>query len=172
MSIEIPAPAIEIPSWLSTYVATVVARLGLQQWEIDIKLAYCLYGGPDTLASCSQIPNLNSAILTFRADVEDTPRWHRIVIHELLHVAHARVDDTVETVIIPSVPYEEQQMGRRSYNAAMEAYTDQLSRVLAEALSEALAQITEQDDHGDGKAASGGARAHHRAPKRSAQAAN
>lgn len=155
MSIEIPAPAIEIPTWLSTYVSAVADRLGLQSWEIEIKLAYCLLGGPETLATCSQIPNLNSAILTFRADVENNPRWRRIIIHELLHVSHARTDDTVETVIIPSLPYEEQQMARRSYSAAMESFIDRMSRVLAEALAEALAQITEQNDHGDGQAANG-----------------
>jgi hypothetical protein len=88
-----------VPPWLSQYALAWKNRLYLNAWDVTLRIAICVNEDHETHALCEQWPDLNMARLTFRADVEDTKEWRITVIHELIHVAHSRIDRAVECAI-------------------------------------------------------------------------
>jgi hypothetical protein len=105
-------------------------RLDLYNWTIKYSLAHCVNGEEHTTGLCSQYPDINTAELTFRADISDTPDWRKTIIHELLHVAHGRVDPVVEEAIIGQLDPAKQDMARIIYHQQVESYICALARSL------------------------------------------
>jgi hypothetical protein len=126
-----------VPSWLNQYIRAWLERLHLNDWTIKIALELCVNDDPSTRGLCEQFPNTNTARLTFRADIEDTPEWRQVVIHELIHVAHSRIDHAVERAILPELPQAVQQLARELYHQHVESFVDYLDSTLYRA-TEAL----------------------------------
>ena len=92
-----------IPHWLHQYILAWCDRLCLKDWRIKVSIELCINDDPNVHAMCKQHPDMNEATLLFRADIEDVKDWRRTVIHELIHVAHSRIDHAVEDSLIPQL---------------------------------------------------------------------
>lgn len=126
-----------VPPWLNQYIRAWLERLHLNDWTIKVAIELCVDGDPATRGLCEQYPDTNTACLTFRADIEDTPEWRKVVIHELVHVAHSRIDHAIERAILPELPQSAQQLARQLYHQHVESYVDYLDNTLYKA-TEAL----------------------------------
>lgn len=119
-----------VPPWLNQYIRAWLDRLHLNDWTVKVAIELCVNGNPDVHAMCKQEPDLNLARLIFRADLQDTPDWRRTVIHELIHVAHSRIDHAVEDSFIPQLPAPAQQLAYDGYHQHVESYTAFLASTL------------------------------------------
>lgn len=119
-----------VPEWLTMYIRAWCDRLCLKDWRIKVSIELCINNDPNVHAMCKQHPDLNEATILFRADVEDTKDWRRTVIHELIHVAHSRIDHAVEDSIIPQLPAAAHQLGYDAYHQHVESYTAYLAETL------------------------------------------
>jgi hypothetical protein len=118
------------PEWACDYIREWRGRLFLQQWEIRCDLARVVNGDEDVRGKCQQYPDRNLAVLTFRDDLADTAEWRNTIIHELLHVLHARIDHYTESAIIPEVAEASQQLASVGYRQHLESFIDMLTRTL------------------------------------------
>lgn len=119
-----------VPDWLHRYVLAWIDRLHLNDWTIKLSVDLCVNANADIQAMCKQHPDMNQATIIFRADVEDTKDWRRTIIHELIHVAHSRIDHAVEDSIIPQLPAAAHQLGFDTYHQHVESYTAFLADTL------------------------------------------
>lgn len=119
-----------VPPWLNQYIRAWLDRFHLNDWTIKVAVELCVDGDPGTHALTQQWPDLNMAKVTFRADVADNPEWRRTVIHELIHVAHSRVDHAVERALIPYLSEPAQPLARIVYHQHVESYVAYLANTL------------------------------------------
>ena len=119
-----------VPEWLHRYVLAWIDRLFLNDWTIRLAVELCVNNDPDTHALTHQIPDCNEARITFRADVEDTKDWRITIIHELIHVAHSRIDHAVEGVMIPELSQPARDPIQAMYHQHVESYVAFLARTL------------------------------------------
>ena len=95
---------LSVPEWVRDYVQEWRDVLLLHEWRIHIALALCVYHDPDCRGLTETCPDVNEATITFRADIEETDDWKRTIIHELLHVRHARIDHYIQSALLPGLP--------------------------------------------------------------------
>lgn len=124
MAIDLTAP-----DWLTEAFALWIERLNLREWEIDTGLAMAPNNDPDCMGLTEQFPDLNFARITLRADVEDNREWQIVIVHELLHVKHSRVDHLLEGVVFPGL---EGVTAALAYRQHMESYTHSLAACLVD----------------------------------------
>lgn len=118
------------PDWLKEYVTKWQGLLHLDHWRIKVILALAPGDSTNTLAICSQVQNVSSATLTFRADVEKNQDWEETALHEILHVMHGHVDQMVWEVVCDGMSESDRSVSYRAYSAAMEKFVDGLSKVV------------------------------------------
>lgn len=122
---------LDVPDWLHEYIHDWSQKLRLYEWRIRVRLAMVVDGDEDTMAACLSQPTINTASLTFRADVEQSDEESkRLVVHELLHVAHARIDALIEEVIVMQLPEPARKLAVDAYNQVLEAYTDSMMKAI------------------------------------------
>jgi hypothetical protein len=90
-----------VPEWLKIKVAFWIDTLGMGEWEVAIGLALAPNSDPDCMGMTEQHANLNFGRITFRIDIVDNAEWEQIIVHELLHIKHSRIDHYIEDVMIP-----------------------------------------------------------------------
>ena len=120
----------EIPEWLRAFVDQWCERLTLHEWRIEIYLERIINDEPLLAGMARVYHNVNIAHVLLRNDIEDTPDWRQTILHELLHVRHARIDHAVENAIIEQLPANMHDMAATVYNQALESYIDQMAKVL------------------------------------------
>lgn len=118
-----------VPEWVLEYIRLWRDVLYLRHWQIDIVIELCVNYDTDCRALTEQFPDANHARLTFRADIEETPEWKTTIIHELLHIAHARIDHLVESAFIPEMKHAD-TLAREVYHQYIESYTAQFAEIL------------------------------------------
>jgi hypothetical protein len=121
-----------VPAWLRDYVDLWADRLGLYpEWQpVEIKLARVVFGNEHTYAVSSRIVKLNKATITFSCDVDDTQEWRITVVHELLHVKHARIDAYIRECITPPSCGGAEKFADAGYDQHMESYIESMSQIL------------------------------------------
>lgn len=118
---------IPLPAWVREYVRDLRDILHIGNWHISITSALCAGDDPDTMALVEPAPDINTALIIFRADIEDNPAWRQAVAHEVLHIAHARIDHLVRENIIKLLPGDAQRLAREAYRQALESFIDALA---------------------------------------------
>jgi len=69
-------------------------RLGLQDWEVKIKLVDEInYNGPDYAATCEVFLQMKTATIMMRKE-DETPE--QTLVHELLHIHLRPIEDVLE----------------------------------------------------------------------------
>lgn len=119
-----------VPEWVENYIKAWSERLGINYKYLHISLAMAVQDDTDVRA-CAQVqPDINTASLIFRADIENTPEWRRTIIHELLHVVHGRLDHFTENALIPQVAESSQNFAIVAYRQYMESFIDGMADTL------------------------------------------
>lgn len=121
---------LSVPVWVEDYVKAWADRLMITHWRIRIELAMVVNGDEDNRASCFAQSNINTASLMFRADIEDTESWRKTVIHEMLHIRHARIDAYVRDALVPQIAEAAQPLGAQAYVQHMESYINGMTDTL------------------------------------------
>lgn len=121
----------EVPPWLVDLVAERQRRLRLLDWDICVAVSPEPDGSAGNRASTVCVPVRNYAEVTFRDDLPDDPEAVQTVDHELLHIAHARIDQHVREVLIPRIPKAARGLAYDTYRAlVMEPFIDSLATAL------------------------------------------
>lgn len=116
-----------VPTWLTDYIRTWIDRLDLEVWDIKVRLEMVVSENPDCMAHCDRHAAYNSAKLTFRADIEDSAYWRKIVCHEMIHIVLARADAYVFEVIIPELNSGAEDIAHNGYNQLVESAASNLT---------------------------------------------
>lgn len=118
-----------LPDWLQKKCSLWIERLNMGEWDVGIRLALVVMNDEDTKGSVEAYPDINLGRIQIRADVEDNEDWEVTLVHELLHIKHARIDDVIQRVFEPhtAVPTE---LVDSIYRRALEPYIDSLSKAL------------------------------------------
>ncbi len=124
--------ALDTPDWLVDTIKEYAAVLKLTHWTFEIDVVLCVNDDSSNRAVCYAQPNINHACLSFRADIENTQKWHTTIWHELIHVMHAPVDQVVDDVIIPGLSSNAVGIAITAYTNPYERFTDLLSKTLSE----------------------------------------
>ena len=116
-----------VPEWITEYVALWIGRLRLEEWSVFVRVVSHIEEAPEADGFCWQFPDLNQIQLQFQRDIEDNDDGRIVILHELLHAMHARIDRVVQNVIQPALPFEVEGMARRAYTDAYESYIHRLA---------------------------------------------
>lgn len=106
----------DMPEWALTEIRYWIDVFNLEQWDITAGLDRIVNDNPHCMAWCERNASYNSAVLHFRTDIEDTPEWRKVILHEMTHIVMARVDAYVQEAVIPN-------LAESSHNFAAAAYT-------------------------------------------------
>lgn len=117
----------DVPQWLTDYIRTWIDRFDLEVWDIKVRLEMVVNNNPECMARCDRQAAYNSAKLTFRADIEDSPYWRKIVLHECLHIVLARADAYVFEIIIPELDAGAEVIAHNGYNHLIESAVSNLT---------------------------------------------
>jgi hypothetical protein len=138
-----PLAGSPVPGWVTTYVAAWKDRLPLHDWTIRVTCARLINDDPFVLACTTQYTNLNEAHIEIRSDCADTVLWRQTIIHELLHVVHARVDQFVGSVFLTLPPKD---ILEETYSNMVESMIDHVASTLYRTTCQ-LDYPEEHDDH-------------------------
>ncbi len=119
-----------VPEWISEYVSLWIGRLRLEEWSVFVRVVSRIEEAPEADGFCWQFPDLNQIQLQFQRDIEDNDDGRIVILHELLHAMHARIDRVVQNVILPALPADTDEMARRAYTDAYESYIHRLAVAL------------------------------------------
>lgn len=111
-----------LPKWAVAYAVKWIKILDITHWEIKIEIDNEL--DPNAHGKCRQRPDINYCHITIHRDIEENDYWKSVIIHELLHVAHARVDSYLQTVV-ELLPAE-----KRGYDEVYEPFIDRMCKAL------------------------------------------
>ena len=119
-----------VPDWLQAKCSLWIERLAMSEWEVALGLALAPNDDADLEGFCEHYPDLNLGRIVLRADAVDDQRWETVLVHELLHIKHGRIDSEVMRGIAPhvvGVPYE---MIDGMYKRAVEPFINSLAKEL------------------------------------------
>jgi hypothetical protein len=116
-----------VPEWLSTEVDYWIDLFNLEGWHIDIVIDRVVNDHPNCMGWCERNASYNHATLHFRIDAEDTPEWRKVVLHECLHIAMARVDAFVQDAMMPELDLAAQQIAGVAYTQHVESFVQTMT---------------------------------------------
>jgi hypothetical protein len=116
-----------VPEWVATEVRYWVDIFSLEGWEIDITLDRVVNESGDCMGYCERTARYNHAVLHFRSDIEDTPEWRKVILHECVHIVMARVDAYVEDAVIPQMAESSHHFAAVAYTQHVESFVQMLS---------------------------------------------
>lgn len=138
--------------WLYDAVGFYAQFFGLSEWEIEVKVERVLNSDEYVIGSCKTHPSINHARIKFRDDIENTVEWHEVILHELFHVAHGRIDNYLEQIVFPLTGNEQTNDTYCSvvYEPFIHALAKNLSPLLFAEWKEAYAESNESgtDENG------------------------
>lgn len=123
---------LSVPVWLNMKCAMWIDRLSMREWEVAIGLSLAPDGNADLEGLAEHYPDLNFGRITFRVDIENDERWETVLVHELLHIKHSRIDSEVMRGIAPHVGGVPHEMIDGMYRRTVEPFINSLAKTLVE----------------------------------------
>lgn len=117
----------DVPDWIVTELRYWIDIFNLEGWDIKARLERIVHDNPNCMAWCERRASYNYAALHIRDDVEDTPEWRKVLLHEMIHVVMARVDSYVQDAVIPEVAESSQRFATVAYTQHVESCTQMLT---------------------------------------------
>ncbi len=118
-----------VPEWLTTKCSLWIERLQMGEWDIQIKLALVLNDDPNCKGTAEAFPDISLGRIELRADIADDEEGEITLVHELLHIKHARIDDVINRVFEPQLNAST-ALVQMVYRVAMEPYIDSMAKAL------------------------------------------
>lgn len=100
------------------------------EWEITLGIEMAPNADPDCQGLANQWPDTNGGRVTLRADLEDNEEWETVLVHELLHIKHGRIDQAVMHVLEPHIGDVPTELTEALYRAQVEPFIHSLARSL------------------------------------------
>jgi len=113
-----------VPKWLHDYALCWCDRLGLNDWNVAVRLELAIDGDETTRGAVEIYQNIHKAIIKIRADVEDNAEGQQTVVHELLHVKHEKIDQLVRDVVLPELDKQAANVVRSVYLNVLEEFIE------------------------------------------------
>ena len=121
-----------MPQWALDYMSHWKDELHLSGWTIIPALSPRPGGDVGNAGYCVAQPDIVRATLTFRDDItkEPHPDWEMTIIHEMVHVSMAGVDNMTRNIITPELGSAAQRLADKAYKAAVEPFVENMAIVL------------------------------------------
>lgn len=116
-----------VPKWIVTEVRYWIDLFNLEGWDIEVGLERVVHDNPRCKGWCERQAAYNRAWLHLRDDIEDTPEWRRVILHECLHIVMARVDTYVQDAVIPGMAESSQHFAGVVYTQHVESFVQALT---------------------------------------------
>lgn len=116
-----------VPDWIVAEVRYWIDIFNLEGWEIDISLERIVNEHADCMGWCERNARYNHAMLHFRTDIAETDAWRKVILHECLHIAMARVDDYVQEAMVPQIAESSQGFAQIVYTQHTESFVQTLT---------------------------------------------
>lgn len=120
---------LDVPQWVQERIAWWKDKLEMWEWRLHIRLEMILDDNENCRGLCQPYPDTNQARIQFRADIEDTEEWEITILHELLHVKHSRIDDTIWHIFGPMVNMPNETV-ESIYKRQNEPYIESMAQCL------------------------------------------
>lgn len=120
----------EVPKWVAVFIEEWAERLMISHWRISVRMSRLIMGEPDIMALCEQQTEINGAIIHVREGLEEDEETKIFILHELIHIAHARIDHFVEGAIIARQPEMLQEISHEGYKQTYEPFVHRLAYTL------------------------------------------
>ena len=117
----------DVPIWIATEVHYWIDIFSLATWNVTIALDRVVLDNPNCLGWCQRNASYNHAVLHFRDDIEDTPKWRKVILHECLHILMARVDAYVQDAMQPQLAESSQDFAGMVYTQHTESFVQMLT---------------------------------------------
>lgn len=118
------------PDWLTTLVRKWMDRVGPYGWFYHTVWVRVVNNDEDAAGSCEHEAQYNRVMFEFADHLTDDDDTNGYVLHECLHAMHASIDNVVENIIIPQLPYELREMASAMYNLVNEQTIHELTKGL------------------------------------------
>jgi hypothetical protein len=118
------------PTWLKHKLDTWMVRLQMHEWEIRLGLDLVVNDDAGCKGLTEQWPLVNMGRITLRVDVEDDEEWEIVLVHELLHIKHSRVDHVLEQTLFPELAGIPATMAHSAYRQAYEPFIHSMAVAL------------------------------------------
>lgn len=125
----------ELPAWLLEEVQDARRLLGVgDDWHITVKVVDHPNGDADNDGTCYVSANYLNATIEFARDMTQNEQGRHVILHEILHVAYAEIDQVVKTGF-SVLPKGERGRMKGLYEAAVERVLQRMSRAIARRVS-------------------------------------
>jgi hypothetical protein len=118
----------ELPTWADSFIRELLWELDLDNMRIQSTVHRVIEDEPRRLADISVQAEYLVADLRVRNDIEDSYGWAEILVHEIVHITHARIDAFVREALIEGTPNEKAL--RTAYQQHMEHHITSLTRII------------------------------------------
>lgn len=121
----------DAPEWLTDMVQDARRLLGVgDDWQVSVNVVRIPGGDAANDAACTPDAVYLNADLDFAPDLQPSETTRAIVLHEVLHIAHAELD-ALASVICEGLPKSERLRMRDLYDDANERTLQRISRAMA-----------------------------------------
>jgi hypothetical protein len=117
--------------WLKTAFARYGKMLGISD-RVTLALVRNPADDTSTAGCCVQRPEHNEHRVELPDNIEDTTDSRQTIIHELIHVGHARIDHFVEDAILPQLEKQARKIAAEGLKQHYESYVNSLALALCQ----------------------------------------
>lgn len=117
----------DVPLWIVEEIRYWIDIFNLGHWAVDTILDRVVQDDPDCMGWCERMTSYNHATLHFRDDIEDTPKWRKVILHECLHIVMGRVDAYVQDAVIPGMAESSHDFAGVVYTQLTESFVQMLT---------------------------------------------
>lgn len=133
-----------LPAWVEPYTRKWIERFRLYRWRIEICKRRVVDDDPNLAGSVTYSYDLSHAVITVCTELEESEYWKGVIVHELLHIYLAGLDDIVERTILPRFEGHAAAAMKQVYKRELEMFINLLDDLLVDLES----TIKEQGDGG------------------------
>jgi len=112
----------EVPEWAVRHVSEWADRLEMTGWRICLSASHCPGDTPDCDGYAHIQADINKADITLHAGLEDDEYGEQVIVHELLHVVHGRIDHYLQDALWPQLPDAACDLADNTYRQLSESY--------------------------------------------------
>jgi len=120
----------EAPEWLVELVQDTRRLLGVGgDWHVNLRVVDSPHDDPTNSAAVTPDGVYLIATIEVARDVENSDEGRRIVMHEVMHIAHTELD-LIVSQILAGLPKRERRRFRKLYEDGVERFLQRTTRAM------------------------------------------
>lgn len=122
---------VKLPEWVNPFLEEWKNILCLHEWEIATVLTERFNNENETIACVECTAEYLTAVIQIKNTIpkESESSWERAIIHELLHIRTARLDNFVER-LYPGLSMSAQMFAREQWSLEIEPFIQVMTSTL------------------------------------------